>query len=103
MKNRTFFILFSTFFVVQSIFAQRNETKATDANTPLHLLKPDYPTPYGKVEIDSVINILTRIHGYLDRVTPPNSAILAGSEVIQLLKNEQFEINDSSLQLLEKK
>ena len=72
MKNRTFFVLFSAFFIVQSTFAQRNETKATDANTPLHLLKPDYPTPYGKVEIDSVLKVLTRIHGYLDRVTPPN-------------------------------
>ena len=35
-------------------------------------------------------------HGY-------GPAILAGAEVIQLLKNKQFEINDSSLQLLEKK
>ena len=26
-------------------FAQRNETKANDSNTPLHLLQPDYPVP----------------------------------------------------------
>ena len=35
-------------------------------------------------------------HGY-------GPTILAGAEVIQLLKNKQFEINDSSLQLLQKK
>ena len=35
-------------------------------------------------------------HGY-------GPAILAGAEVIQLLKNKKFEINDSSLQLLYKK
>jgi unsaturated rhamnogalacturonyl hydrolase len=28
---------------------------------------------------------------------------LAGAEVISLLKNKQFEINDSSVQLLQKK
>ena len=35
-------------------------------------------------------------HGY-------GPVILAGSEVINLLKNKQFEINDSSVQLLQKK
>ena len=35
-------------------------------------------------------------HGY-------GPVILAGAEVIQLLKNKQFEINDSSVQLLQKK
>jgi unsaturated rhamnogalacturonyl hydrolase len=55
----------------QTLNAQRNETKANDSNTPLHLLKPDYPVPYGKVEIESVTKILQRIHGYLDTVTPP--------------------------------
>ena len=35
-------------------------------------------------------------HGY-------GPTILAAAEVIQLLKNKQFEINDSSLQLLQKK
>jgi unsaturated rhamnogalacturonyl hydrolase len=55
----------------KTLNAQRNETKANDSNTPLHLLKPDYPVPYGKVEIESVTKVLQRIHGYLDTVTPP--------------------------------
>jgi unsaturated rhamnogalacturonyl hydrolase len=53
-----------------SLNAQRNETKANDSNTPLHLLKPDYPIPYGKVEITEVTKTLNRILGYLDTVTP---------------------------------
>ena len=58
--------------VAQSVTAQRNETKANDSNTPLHLLQPDYPVPYGKVEIADVTKVLNRIHGYLDTVTPPH-------------------------------
>ncbi len=51
--------------------AQRNETKATDSNTPLHLLKPDYPTPYGKPDVAAIVGTLNKIHAYLDAVTPP--------------------------------
>ncbi len=71
MKN-SLFLIFLLVFVTKTTFAQRNETKANDSNTPLHLLKPDYPVPYGKVEIADVTAVLNRIHGYLDGVTPPN-------------------------------
>jgi unsaturated rhamnogalacturonyl hydrolase len=64
-------ICISLLVFTQNLNAQRNETKANDSNTPLHLLKPDYPVPYGKVEIESVTKVLQRIHGYLDTVTPP--------------------------------
>lgn len=50
---------------------QRNETKATDSDTPLHLLQPDYPVPYGKVSPEKTTELLQRIHRYLDQVTPP--------------------------------
>ena len=43
----------------------------TDATTPLHLLKPDYPIPYGIPKREDVIGILNRVYGYLDGVTPP--------------------------------
>ncbi len=56
--------------MAQTANAQRNETKANDSNTPLHLLQPDYPVPYGKVDIGEVTKVLNRIHGYLDAVTP---------------------------------
>jgi unsaturated rhamnogalacturonyl hydrolase len=73
VKNARFKIIISLFFLisVQNLNAQRNETKANDSNTPLHLLKADYPVPYGMVEMESVTKVLQRIHGYLDTVTPP--------------------------------
>ncbi|PYS85741.1 MAG: family 88 glycosyl hydrolase [Acidobacteria bacterium] len=43
----------------------------TDATTPLHLLKPDYPIPYGIPKQEEVIAVLNRVYGYLDGVTPP--------------------------------
>lgn len=72
MNRRISFLFIATFLVAHTAFAQRNETKANDSNTPLHLLQPDYPVPYGKVEIADVTKVLNRIHGYLDGVTPPN-------------------------------
>lgn len=46
----------------------------TDATTPLHLLKPDYPIPYGIPKQEDVSAVIGRIHGYLDKVTPPSFA-----------------------------
>lgn len=42
----------------------------TDTNTPLHLLQPDYPTPYGKPGADDVLKVLDRVYTYLDAATP---------------------------------
>ena len=44
----------------------------TDATTPLHLLKPDYPIPYGIPKREDVVSVIRRVHGYLDGVTPPS-------------------------------
>jgi rhamnogalacturonyl hydrolase YesR len=43
---------------------------ATDANTPLHLLKPDYPIPYGPTSAEKVTEVLQRVRGYLEAQTP---------------------------------
>ncbi len=84
MKNRSFKTVFFIFLVIlnHSLSAQRNETKANDSNTPLHLLQPDYPVPYGKVEIADVTKILNRIHGYLENVTPPQYVNTQTGEVL---------------------
>jgi unsaturated rhamnogalacturonyl hydrolase len=42
----------------------------TDATTPLHQLKPDYPVPYGIPKADEVKQTLDRVRNYLDSVTP---------------------------------
>src|SRR5688572_33195146 len=54
--------------MLQSAIAQ------TDATTPLHLLKPDYPIPYGIPKAEDVTAVLTRVHAYLNGVTPPSFA-----------------------------
>jgi unsaturated rhamnogalacturonyl hydrolase len=42
----------------------------TGANTPLHLLKPAYPVPYGPATAANVVGILQRVRGYLETATP---------------------------------
>ena len=44
--------------------------KLTDSNTPLHLLKPDYKTPYGNPEVKNVLKVLNRVYNYLNDNTP---------------------------------
>ena len=46
------------------------QAPATDANTPLHLLKPDYPVPYGPITAAQVTEVLERVRGYLEADTP---------------------------------
>ncbi|AGA77896.1 putative unsaturated glucuronyl hydrolase [Echinicola vietnamensis DSM 17526] len=42
----------------------------TDTNTPLHLLQPDYPVPYGFPEEKEVKAVIDRVYEYLDSTTP---------------------------------
>src|SRR3954466_6803274 len=42
----------------------------TDATTPLHLLKPNYPIPYGIPKAEDVRQTLDRVRRYLESVTP---------------------------------
>lgn len=42
----------------------------TDATTPLHLLQPKYPVPYGIPKPEDVTKTLDIVRGYLDGVTP---------------------------------
>lgn len=41
-----------------------------DVTTPLHLLQPDYPTPYGMPEPAAIAQTLTRVYDYLNTTTP---------------------------------
>jgi len=51
-------------------FAQKNITTSNDSNTPLHLIQPDYPIPYGVVKQEDIAKLLNRIYAYLNEVTP---------------------------------
>lgn len=49
------------------------QVPATDANTPLHLLKPDYAVPYGPVQPAQIVEVLQRVRRYLETSTPARS------------------------------
>ena len=42
----------------------------TDATTPLHQLRPNYPVPYGVPQTEEVARLLRLIHAYLEETTP---------------------------------
>lgn len=57
-----------TIFIGGSLFKVSAQTN--DVTTPLHLMQPDYPVPYGKPTTDQVSQTLNRVYRYLDSVTP---------------------------------
>jgi len=60
---------------------------ANDVTTPLHLMKPDYPVPYGATTEIEIKEVLDRIYLYLDAVTPPQLADGKSGKVIADLSN----------------
>ncbi|MGO3307590.1 MAG: glycoside hydrolase family 88/105 protein [Sphingobacterium sp.] len=46
------------------------DVQVTDANTPLHLLNPDYPVQYGQTTLDSIKADIDKVYNYLNKVTP---------------------------------
>lgn len=75
--------------------AQTTETKVTDTNTPLHAMQPDYPTPYGETTEKDITAVLTRIHTYLENVTP---ARLVDRDSGKKIKNYKKPGNNASLE-----
>lgn len=51
-------------------FGVNAQTKVNDSNTPLHLLKPDYSTPYGIKTVEEVKSDMDRILRYLEVASP---------------------------------
>jgi unsaturated rhamnogalacturonyl hydrolase len=68
MKTTTVFLLL--ILLCQTAASQQSEAPQTDSNTPLHMLKPNYPVPYGLARAEEIAAVLRRVHGYLDEVTP---------------------------------
>lgn len=67
MKTIVSLLLIAAF--VYPLAAQERPAQ-TDANTPLHQLRPDYPVPYGLVKAEEVTAALVRVEAYLSEVTP---------------------------------
>lgn len=65
---------------------QPKEVEINDSTTPLHLLQPDYTTPYKVLSVDSVKADIDRVFSYIDSVTPARVVNEEG-EVIDDLSN----------------
>lgn len=65
---------------------QPKEVEINDSTTPLHLLQPDYTTPYKVLSVDSVKADIDRVFSYIDSVTPARVVNEEG-EVIDNLTN----------------
>ena len=72
-------LLVSICFLLTTITAQK---KLNDSNTPLHLLKPDYPIPYGIPDKNDVKKTLDRIKSYLEKNTPYEMNDASGKKII---------------------
>src|SRR5690606_14102500 len=57
-----------------------------DNNTPLHLIQPDYPIPYGTVSVASAGSDIDRVFRYLNEVTPYELVDSRTDEVVKNLK-----------------
>ena len=68
-KNGLIFILVF-FLAVSSAKAQYTKANGNDVTTPLHLLKPNYDTPYGDTKSEDVKKVLDRVYQYLSAVSP---------------------------------
>jgi rhamnogalacturonyl hydrolase YesR len=62
-------LLWSAVAVIPAL-GQTKPAKVNDSTTPLHLLQPDYPVPYGQPKVADVTAVLNRVYTYLDGVTP---------------------------------
>ncbi len=64
--------IISAFFFVQcsSPENKNKEPLLTDSTSPLHLLQPDYNTPYRVPQESEIIEVLDRIYTYLNATTP---------------------------------
>jgi len=57
--------------------------EATDVNTPLHLSRPDYETPYGIPTKESVIGTLDKVYQYLENTTPSVVVVVESGEKVE--------------------
>lgn len=61
--------------------------KVNDVTTPLHLLQPEYPTPYGKPDVFEIEKTLSRVYDYLEATTPAKLVDkLSGKEITDFSK-----------------
>ena len=64
------------------VFAQSQSAKQqNDVTAPLHLMQPDYETPYVVPTASEITNVLNRVYNYLEASTPPQLTDDSASDV----------------------
>ncbi|WP_428232567.1 glycoside hydrolase family 88/105 protein [Flavobacterium sp.] len=79
-----------TFGICTSINAQ-----TTDATTPLHLMQPDYVTPYVIPEKDNIEKVLNRVYAFLDENTASKAVSVNDNSEVKDFKKVKDKIKFS--------
>jgi unsaturated rhamnogalacturonyl hydrolase len=67
MKFKYILVIGLLLYTSEVLFAQR----VTDSTSPLHLMQPDYETPYNIPQKEQIVQVLDRVYNYLNATTPP--------------------------------
>ncbi len=65
------------------VACQQKQSTTNDVTTPLHLLQPEYPTPYGAPTPSQIKTVLDRVFHFLDKNTPAALVNKKTGETIQ--------------------
>lgn len=80
--------------------SQGGGEEINDSTSPLHLLQPDYTTPYGQLNPDSVRADVDRVFAYIDAVTPAKVVDGEGNEIVELVNlPEDAKLNQGTFRL----
>lgn len=70
MRNKLILTVFIICIVSFNVSSQTSDVKLTDSNTPLNMLSPAYPVPYGPPKPEEIIEVLERVYTFLNNSTP---------------------------------
>lgn len=85
MKTRSMRTLALAACIFTALRADAQKTaKVNDRTTPLYMLKPAYPVPYGVPDTARVRAVMERIYRYLDQATPPRLVDSKTSRTVSL-------------------
>ncbi len=83
-------------------FSQNQPTnQQNDATSPLHLMQPDYVTPYNVPTAVEITKVLDRVYNYLEATTPTQLIDASGAELSDYTKvNAQTKFKQGDFRLI---
>ncbi|MDP3915134.1 MAG: glycoside hydrolase family 88 protein [Bacteroidota bacterium] len=83
-------------------FSQTKPAKPlNDVTAPLHLLQPDYDTPYNVPTKEEITKVLDRVYSYLEATTPAKLTDASGTELSDFTKvNAQTKFKQGDYRLI---